>query len=390
MLDLRRDVDALVPHLEAIRQDIHKHPELGFEEERTQRLVRHWLTQLGYATRDVAITGVVADLRPDLVGRARTVALRADMDCLPMQETTDLPYRSVHDGRAHKCGHDGHTAVMLGVAAILARYREQLPGNVRLVFQPAEEGVDGGGARRMVAEGVLDQVDEIYGMHNWPGFPLGELRVRSGPTMAQVHDVEIEVSGVGGHASQPQTTRDPIVAASSLVSSLQSVVSRGLGYDGGAVVSICSFHAGSANNVIPERATLSGTVRSFSEEVSARVLARMDEVCRGAGETFGVGVELHVDAMYPVLVNDRACAEAVAHTGAALLGDQAVSDAGLPIAAAEDFGYFTRKVPGAYFFLGAGVGAHTPTCHHPDFDFDDRLLPVGVEMFCRLALDRLG
>ena len=388
--DLSSEVDSLTPTLTEIRRDIHKHPELGFEELRTQRLVKGWLTQLGYEPKECARTGLYADLRPDFHGQGRTIALRADMDCLPMAEHTELPWRSVHDGRAHKCGHDGHTAILLGAAAILARYREEIVGNVRLVFQPAEEGVEGGGAKVMVAEGALEGVTEMYGLHNWPDYPRGELRVISGPIMAQVHTFEISVRGQGGHGSQPQTCRDPIVAGAALVGALQTVVSRGLSAAGGAVVSVCTFEAGEAINVIPELARMTGTIRSFNEEATERVLARVREICAGVAATYGVDVDLALETSYPVLVNDAECVAAVARV-AGTVDDLTVSDHALPMAAGEDFAYFAAEVPAAYFFLGAGrEGEETPGCHHPDFDFDDELIPTGVKLFLGIVRDRLA
>lgn len=387
--DPRSEIENLTPTLVEIRRDIHKHPELGFEEQRTQRLVCKWLAQLGYEPRESAKTGVIADLHPQLHGQPPTVALRADLDCLPMVERTELPWRSVHDGRAHKCGHDGHTAILLGTAALLARFRERISGNVRLLFQPAEEGVDGGGAKVMAAEGALDGVDEIYGLHNWPSYPFGELRVRSGPIMAQVHDLEISVRGRGGHGGEPHHTRDAIVAASALVGALQTAVSRGLSAAGGAVVSICTFEAGEANNVLPELARLTGTIRSFAPEATERVLSRVREICSGIGATYGVEVELALDTTYPVLVNHSECVAAVERVGREVgLG---VSDRSLPMAGGEDFAYFAAETPAAYFFLGAGrEGEDTPGCHHPDFDFEDQLIPLGMQMFLGIVRDRMS
>lgn len=383
------EVEALLPQLREIRHDLHQHPELGFEEHRTQGRVRAWLEDLGYAPRDCAGTGLVADLHPDRPGPR--IALRADLDCLPMAETTPLPYRSVHEGRAHKCGHDGHTTILMGVAAVLARHRDRVPGNVRLLFQPAEEGVDGGGAKVMVAEGALRGVHEVYGLHNWPAFPHGELRVTAGPIMAKTRELEIVVVGKGGHGSQPQVCRDPLVAAAYLVTALQTVVSRGLGSDGGAVVSVCRFSSGHAHNVIPDRAELGGTVRSFDPAVDQRVIERIDEVARGVAATFGVEVTVSLSEGYPVLVNHERCAEAVRRVAARVVGPQRVSAAGLPIAGGEDFAYLAQAVPAAYFFLGAGrPGQDTPGCHHPDFDFDDTLIPTGMRMFLGLVEERLG
>lgn len=389
--DPSSEIDGLAPTLVEIRRDIHKHPELGFEEIRTQRLIGGWLSKLGYQPQESARTGLIADLHPERHGQpgVRTVALRADIDCLPMPEHTDLPWRSVHDGRAHKCGHDGHTAILLGTAAILAHYRDRVAGNVRLLFQPAEEGVEGGGAKVMVAEGALEGVSEVYGLHNWPGYAKGQLRVTAGPIMAQVHNFEISVRGKGGHGSQPQSCRDPIVAGAALVTALQSVVSRGLSASGGAVVSVCTFEAGTTSNVIPDVARLAGTIRSYSEEVTTRVLSRFREVTAGIGATYGVEVDLALEAGYPVLVNDADCVAAVERVGRQV--GMELSREGLPMAGGEDFAYFAKAVPSAYFFLGAGLeGEDTPGCHHPDFDFDDGLIPVGMQMFLGLVRERLS
>ncbi len=388
--DLEATLRTLVPELRAIRHDLHKHPELGFEEVRTQALIKSWLLARGYTPKVSAKTGLYADLHPAQHGSGPTIALRTDLDCLPMQEHTELPYRSVHSGQAHKCGHDGHTAILLGVADVLARHREQIAGNVRLVFQPAEEGVQGGGAKVMVAEGVLKGVNEIYGLHSWPGYPLGDLRVCAGPIMAKLHNFEITIRGKGGHGSQPQLCRDPIVAGAQLVSALQTVVSRDLGYEGGAVLSVTAFQAGTTDNVIPERARLLGTIRSFEPAVSERVLRRMQTILDGVAATFEVEISCELTAGYPVLRNHPRCAAAVARIGAAILGEAKVSNAGLPMAGGEDFAYFASQIPAAYFFLGAKLpGQDTPVCHHPDFDFDDSLIPVGIRLFVGLVRDRL-
>ncbi len=387
--DPRGDIEALLPQLRQIRRDIHRHPELGFEETRTQALVRAWLEARGYAPRVCAETGLVADLRPGAPGPV--IALRADLDCLPMHETTPIEHCSVHPGKAHKCGHDGHTAILLGVADLLARHRDAVPGNVRLLFQPAEEGVRGGGAKVMVAEGALDGVAEVYGLHNWPGFPKGQVHVRSGAMLAQVHTLRLTIRGKGGHASQPQMCRDPIVAGAHLVAALQTVVARGLGYQGGAVLSITQFAAGTTHNVIPDVATMQGTVRSFDPGVSERVLARVREVVDGAALGFGVAIELEVEAGYPTTVNHPRCAEAVVRVATAQLGAARVTDLDLPCAGGEDFAYFAQEIPAAYFFVGARrPGEDTPVCHHPDFDFDDDLIPTGVGLFLGLVRDRLA
>ncbi len=386
--DLEPRLAALLPELVALRRDLHRHPELGFEEHRTQAVARAFLEARGLAPRASAGTGLVVDVGP---ARGPAIALRADLDALPIEERTPLPHRSVHPGRAHKCGHDGHTAILLGVGALLAVARDRLPGRVRLLFQPAEEGVRGGGARVMLAEGALEGVDEVYGLHGWPPFPAGEVRVRPGPVMAQVHRFEVELVGVGGHGSAPEACVDPVVAGAQLVVALQSIVSRGLGHRGGAVLSVCTFHAGETDNVIPERARLGGTIRSFEPAVTARVLARLREVVDGVAAAAGVRARLELVPGYPVLVNDPACAEAVRRAAAAVLGEDRVRSDDLPIAGGEDFAYLAAARPGAYFFMGAGrPGEVTPGCHHPDFDFDDGLIAPAARILLGLVEARLA
>lgn len=383
---LTETVSAALPELIGVRHDIHRHPELGFDEHRTQDLVMAWLSARGFAPRKCAGTGVVADLHP---GRPTCLALRADLDALPIHEDLDLPYRSVHDGVSHKCGHDGHTTILLGVAHLLAERREDIDVNVRLVFQPAEEGVDGGGAKVMIAEGVLDGVPEIYGLHNWPGFSKGALRVTGGATMAAVDTIDLVLRGRGGHGAQPQTCRDPIVAGAQIVSAVQTVISRGVSALESAVVSFGSFHAGEANNVIPSTAALSGSIRTLDAGVRDLVHARLREVVEGLAPALGVRAELSIEAEYPVLVNDSRCAAIVAR-----VGEQAgleVSSQDLPLLVSEDFAFFAEAVPAAYFFLGAGIeGEDTPTCHHPDFDFDDDLISQGIAVFLGLVEDRIA
>ncbi len=379
----------LLPELVEARHDIHKHPELGFEETRTQAIVKAYLEALDYAPCVSAETGLVADLRPDLGGPR--LALRADIDCLPMQEDTDLPYKSVHQDRAHKCGHDGHTAVLLGVAKLLAERREDLTANVRLLFQPAEEGVRGGGAKVMVAEGALEGVQEVYALHNWPSYPYGEIRVCAGAIMAATAEFDLRVTGVGGHGAQPQHCRDPIVAAAGIVAALQTVVSRGVSSEGGAVVSVCKIHGGTAHNVIPDEVTMGGTIRTFDPGITERVLARVKEVVHGAASTFGVEAHLEVHPGYPVLVNDESCAHVVRRVAEGLVGPEKVSAKELPMAGGEDFAYMARAVPGAYFFVGTGNDdLSTPVCHHPDFDFDDSIIPLAVRMMMGIVNDRLA
>ncbi len=388
VIALDGQIAALLPRLIEVRHDLHQHPELGFEEHRTQEVVRGWLEEHGYTPRDCAETGLVADLKP---GEGPTVALRADLDALPMQEDTDLPYRSVHDGCAHKCGHDGHTSILLGVAAVLAQHRETLPGNVRLLFQPAEEGVRGGGARVMVAEKALDGVSEVYGLHNWPAFPRGEVRIKPGVLMAQVDDFDITVRGEGGHAGHPQTCRDPIAAAAAIITGLRGLVSRIVDSQGPAVITVAAIDAGTTYNVIPGSAALKGTIRTFDPQLREQLLSRFDELIKSEARAHDTEAEIDLFPRYPVLVNDAGCHDAVVRVASGLLGAEKVRDEGLPVGGAEDFAFFCREVPSAYFFLGAGDAQNsTPVCHHPDFDFEDELIPLGMRIFLGIVEDRLA
>ena len=388
---LTSPVGALLPKLVDIRHDLHRQPELGFEERRTQGIVREWLTQHGYAPQSVAETGIVADLRPDLVGRKPTIALRADLDALPVHEDDTLAHSSQHPGVAHKCGHDGHTAILLGVAAALAQSREQAPANVRLLFQPAEEGVRGGGARPMVAAGVLDDVAEVYALHNWPAFDHRRVHVKAGVVMAANHRIEIHIQGEGAHASAPEAARDPVAACAQLITQLYAASARHLGAHGGAVLSLCVVQAGEANNVIPATAHVGGSLRSWSTAQGDRMIALIRDVSRGIEMSFNVSVNVNIEAGYPVLDNNEPCAAAVARVANRYLGAGTATDEGLPLAASEDFAYFAQDRPAAYFFLGAGdPGRTTPGCHHPAYDFRDDLIADGIALFLGLCHDRLA
>ncbi len=373
------DLEPILPRLVDLRRDLHKHPELGFEERRTQAVVRAWLEEHGYEPRACAGTGLIADLHPGATEPA--IALRADLDALAIPERTDLPWRSTRDGVAHKCGHDGHVAILCGVAAVLASRKRDVSRNVRLLFQPAEEGVNGGGARVMIGAGALEGVGEVYGLHNWPAFPKGEVRVAVGATMAGNVDFDLRLVGRGGHGAEPQRCRDPIAAGAQVVVALQSLIARGLGLEGGAVASVTSFQAGSTNNVIPGEARLLGTLRCVDESLSARLSTRLRAAIEGVAASSGVRAELTLRQNYPPLINDADCVAVVRRAAAAVVGADRVSADALPLAAAEDFAFFARERPSAYFFLGAGIeGEDTPGCHHPDFDFDDELIPLGVRI----------
>ena len=385
-------LDVLVrPHLDrlvAFRKDLHRHPELKYEEHRTAGKVEEALRSIGLATRRMAGTGVVADMGSG-AGKAGAVALRGDMDALPLQEGNDVPHRSTVDGRMHACGHDGHTSILLGTALALAGAGERLRGGVRLLFQPAEEG--GAGAKRMRDEGALEGVSRVFGVHNWPVFPVGTVGVRAGPMMAAAALFEMKVLGKGGHGSQPQEAKDPILAAAHVVSQAQSLVSRETHPLHPAVVTFGTVHGGTATNIIPDSVTLSGTIRTFDDAQEDRIGERLGEMARAICSASGLGLEYRYHRYYPVTRNHAADAALVKEVGEELFGPGSVSEEELPTMGAEDFSHFLQEMPGAYFFLGgAGPGRTNSMCHSTTYDFNDDLLLPGVRMYLRLVERTLG
>jgi len=370
--------------LTATRRDIHAHPELGFAEHRTSDLVARLLHSWGIEVhRGIAGTGVVGVLRNG--GSGRSIGFRADMDCLPMQETSDVPHRSTHPGRMHACGHDGHTTMLLGAARYLAETRN-FDGTVHFIFQPAEEG--GGGGRVMVEEGLFDRFpcDAVYALHNDPELPLGEARIVAGPVLAAADRISITVHGRGGHASRPHICLDPVLVGAQIVVAAQSIVSRSMDPLDAAVVSICQFHAGSAGNVIPEVAELHGTVRSFRPEVQDMVEARLAAIVRATAEAHGARAELSYQRGYPPTVNHAEETERAARAAAAVLGEDKVRRNAPPRMGAEDFSYMLQKRPGCFIGIGQGDGGrHSVGLHNPRFDFNDDLIPLGASLFARLA-----
>jgi amidohydrolase len=384
---LKGDAAALAGALVAWRRELHRHPELGFEERRTAGFVGARLAQLGLELRTgVATTGVVGLLRAPQASRP-AVLLRADMDALPIQEVSGREYGSTVPGRMHACGHDGHVAMLLGAAELLVRRRAELRRDVVFCFQPAEEGL--GGAASMIREGVLDWVDvgTVYALHLWSPWDHGTIHVRSGPIMAAADEFTARIVGRGCHGAQPHMGADPIVAAAQAISALQSVVSRSIDPLQAAVVTVGSLHAGSAGNVIPAQAELLGTLRSFDETVRARlrerVAAVLDAVARGAD----CRSEFELRAGFPPTINDAEAAEAVRQEAGEVVGHSRVVEA-QPLTAAEDFAYFLRERPGAFVLVGAGNaerGISAPH-HSPEFDIDESVLPLGAELLARLAL----
>ena len=371
----------------ATRRDLHRHPELGFQEYRTAGIVAERLRAAGYAVETgIAETGVVGTLHGG-AGAGPTLLLRADMDALPITEETEHDFRSTVPGRMHACGHDAHVAIGLAVAERLARTRGEWAGTVKYVFQPAEEG--GGGALRMVKEGVLEGVDAALGLHVWLGMPLGTVGVVDGPQMAGSRDVRLTVRGRGGHGSLPHETVDAVYVASQIVVALQGIVARNVSPLDTAVVSIGSFHAGTAPNVIADRAELTGTLRAFRSETDALLCRRVREVATGVAAALGATCEVDFgEKYYPPTVNDPALAALVREVAAAVVGaPQVYSGDEVRTTGAEDFAEFAGRVPGCYFFVGArdeASGAVHPH-HSPRFDLSENALPIAVEVMERAA-----
>lgn len=387
--DLHGAADALAARVVAWRRELHAFPELGFEEHRTSAFVVERLRELGVEQirTGVAETGVVAVL-PGGDPAAEAVLLRADMDALPIQEVSGREYGSQVPGRMHACGHDGHTAMLLGAASLLAARRDRLPRSVVLCFQPGEEGM--GGGRRMIEEGVLETppVGRCFGLHLWSQFPAGTLHVRAGATMAAQDEFTATIRGRGGHGALPHQALDPIVAAAQTVTALQAVVSRSIDPIQPAVVTVGSLHAGSAPNVIPDEAVFEGTLRSFDESVRETIRERVRRVIESTAEAAGCTAELDLRHGYPAVVNDAAAADDVRRAAEAVFGAGNVVEPD-PMAAAEDFAYFLRERPGAFAFLGAGNVERGITAphHSPAFDIDESVLPRGAELLARLALE---
>ena len=372
--------------LAAIRRDIHAHPELAFNELRTAELVARELTRYGLEVHcGLAGTGVIGVLRKG--SGTRAIGLRADMDALPLQEKNDFPHRSRDPGRMHACGHDGHTTILLGAARYLAEHRDDLDfdGTVFFIFQPAEESE--GGAAVMIADGLFDRfpMEAVFGLHNWPGIPVGEMAVRPGPVMAGTCTFEVSVRGHGCHAAMPHQGVDTLVVSSQLVLALQTVVARNLHPCESAVVSVTQIHAGEAWNIIPDDAVLRGTIRSFNAETQELVERAVERLCTGIASAFGAQISVRFDHRYPPTVNSVAQSEVCRQVATALLGPDKVRTNELPSMGAEDFAYMLREKPGCYVWLGNGPGTGGCTLHNPHYDFNDEILPLGVNYWVRLV-----
>ena len=364
------------------RRDFHAHPELQYDVHRTAATVAEKLKSFGCdeVVTGIGRTGVVGVIRGRAPG-GKVVGLRADMDALPIEEATALPYKSTVPGKMHACGHDGHTAMLLGAAKYLADTRN-FAGTAVMIFQPAEEG--GAGARAMLRDGLFERfgIQEVFGMHNYPGIPVGEFAIRSGPMMASTDSVVIRIEGKGSHAAWPHRGVDTVLVGAQIVTALQSIVSRNVDPLEAAVISISVFQAGQADNVLPQTATLRGTVRTLSPGVRELVKTRVREVVEGTAKLYGARADLTYTTGYPVLVNDESRTAFAAEVADEIAGKDKVARDTPPLMGAEDFAYMLEERPGAFIYVGNGDSA---MLHHPAYDFNDEAIPLGTSYWVRLA-----
>jgi amidohydrolase len=385
MMDFKADADALRDEMITTRRDLHRHPELGFQEVRTAGIVARRLAELGLEVQPgIARTGVVGLLEGSQAGP--TLMLRFDMDALPIQERNETDYASQTPGVMHACGHDGHVTIGLAVAQMLARQRERLAGTIKFVFQPGEEGC--GGAAAMIQEGVLEnpRPDLALGLHLWNNAPVGRVAVNPGATMSAAEIWHCTLHGRGGHGAQPHETADPIVAAAQIVATLQTVVARNVDPAEVAVVTVGTLHAGDAFNIIPAEARLSGTIRTYKPAVRERVLDRFRAVVEGIAAAFETRAELQLRSLTPALINDDAACALVHGAAAGIAGPELV-ESGHRWMASEDMAYFLQEVPGCFFFVGSANGERGLNYphHNPRFDFDEAALPLGAAILAEAA-----
>ncbi|MFB0565221.1 MAG: M20 family metallopeptidase [Candidatus Aminicenantaceae bacterium] len=382
--ELRKEVKAINGKLIEWRRDFHRHPEIAYQEHRTSSVIRKFLETLNIPVKPFAETGLRGILEG--IPGGKTVALRADMDALPLKEEGEREYISENPEACHACAHDGHMAILMGVAQLLTKKKDKFKGKVVFLFQPSEERIPGG-AKKMIEEGALKGVDAIFGLHLWQPLPSGTIGIVKGAMMAAPDQFSLRVIGKGGHGSMPQTTVDPILVASHLVVNLQSIVSRNVDPLKSAVVSLGTIEGGTINNIIPCEVTLSGTVRTFDPELRGFMEERVREIVERTCHTFGATSEFKYERGYPPLINDDAMADLVLDVANKTLGEESIKKID-PVMGGEDFAYFLQKVPGAFLFFGMGDGMEFPH-HHPGFDLDERALPQAALFMTSLALEYL-
>ncbi|MBD2604533.1 amidohydrolase [Scytonema hofmannii FACHB-248] len=383
---VRLEIRSLQPQLVEWRRQLHQQPELGFQEKLTSEFVSQKLQEWGIEHQTgIAQTGIVAIIKGDKIDSGKVLAIRADMDALPIQELNEVPYKSQHDGVMHACGHDGHTAIALGTAYYLQSNRQNFAGTIKIIFQPAEEGP--GGAKPMIEAGVLKNpdVDAIIGLHLWNNLPLGTVGIRAGALMAAVECFKCTILGKGGHGAMPHQTVDSIVVAAQIVNALQTIVSRNVDPIDSAVVTVGELHAGTKVNVIPDTARMSGTIRYFKPDLKGFFKKRIEQIIAGICQSFGANYDLEYCELYPPTINDAGMAEFVRSQAEQVIETPLGVVPECQTMGGEDMSYFLQAVPGCYFFLGSANPDKDLAYphHHPRFDFDETALPMGVEIFVR-------
>jgi amidohydrolase len=382
-MPIRSAINDLVPEVRTWRRELHQNPEIMYDVEETAKFVADRLRAFGCDEVKTAIgrTGVVGVIHGARGSSSRSIGLRADMDALPIAEETNLPYRSKVPGKMHACGHDGHTAMLLGAAQRLAQTRD-FSGAAIVIFQPAEEG--GAGAMAMIDDGLLDQfgIEQVYGMHNWPGAPVGSFALRKGPLMAAADEITITIEGKGGHGALPHQCIDPVVVGAQIIIALQTIASRNVDPLDSCVVSITRFEAGTANNIIPQSAWLNGTVRTLKAATRDRVEKRIHEIAAGLAEASGATARVEYRRGYPPTVNHSAQTDFAASIARKVAGDAHVDANAPPTMGSEDFSFMLEARPGAFIFIGNGDSA---MLHHPSYDFNDEVLPYGMSYWVELV-----
>ena len=381
-LGVIEEIAATGQQLTAWRRDLHAHPELAFEEQRTSDFVATQLASFGLQVhRGLATTGVVGTLSR---GAGPRVGLRADMDALPMQEANQFAHRSQHEGKMHACGHDGHTVMLLAAARYLAEHAD-FSGTVDFIFQPAEEAA--GGARVMLNDGLFDEfpVDAVFGMHNWPGLPAGQFAMRPGPMMAALDCFDIRIEGIGAHGALPHQGIDPVVVAAQIVSATQTLVSRRIDPLQAAVVSVTRMDAGHAYNIIPDHVSLAGGLRCLTEEVRLELRAGLKRIATGVSQALGATATVTFSGGHPAVLNSSAETKLAAEVATGIVGDAHVHPNHEPIMGSEDFAFMLQERPGCYVFVGNGDGDGGCMVHNPRYDFNDDILPLGATYWVRLA-----
>ncbi len=390
MRNLKKEIEKIKEELVTLRREFHRCPEVGFEEKETAEKIANYLKELGLEVKTgIGKTGVVGVLTG--YGPGKTIGIRADIDALPLEEQTGLDFASRNKGRMHACGHDSHIAIGLGAAKILSRYKDQIKGKIKFIFQPGEETL--AGARAMLDDGVLagPAVDAIIGLHNWSDLESGLIGIKKGPIMAAADKFTITIKGKGGHGAVPHQTVDPVVIAANIIDDLQKIVSREIDPLETAVITVGTLNAGTAYNIIPDKAELSGTVRTFNPEVRQFIIKRMEEVTAGYCQGARGEYEFNYNDGIPATVNDPDLTEEVINILKASFGEDKVIESVRPSMGGEDFSLFQQKIPGVYFFLGTRneVKGITSSIHNPEYLIDEDILPTGVRAFCEVVLNYL-